>query len=75
MLALMGRDALGVDFPRATHYLDFRHRPISTDQFGNMQFILNPSKVNGSSAVLNMGWEAYGVIGVVNQGGALPSGF
>jgi len=66
------RDILGADFPRATRYLDFRHRPVNTDQYGNMQVIFNPSSVLGSAATILFGWEAYGVIGQVNQGGSLP---
>ena len=74
MLCLTERDILGCDLPRGTHYLDFRHRPVNTDQYGNMQLILNPNSVLGSAATFLFGWEAYGVIGVVNQGGSLPMG-
>jgi hypothetical protein len=66
------RDILGCDFPAGMRYLDFRHRPVNTDQYGNMQLIVNPSSVGGSAATLLFGWEAYGVIGQVNQGGSLP---
>jgi len=74
MLCLVERDILGSDFPPGTHYLDFRHRPINTDTYGNMQLVINPSVVNGSSANTLFGWEAYGVIGQVSQGGSLPMG-
>lgn len=66
------RDVLGCDLPLGTRYLDFRHRPINTDQYGNMQLIINPSSVLGSAATILFGWEAYGVIGQVNQAGSLP---
>lgn len=72
MMCLAERDILGADLPRGMHYLDFRHRPINTDQYGNMQLILNPSTVGGSAATFLFGWESYGVIGVVNQAGSLP---
>jgi P3 major capsid protein len=68
------RDILGDDFPKGMRYLDFRHRPINTDMYGNMQIILNPSSVLGSAATFLFGWEAYGIIGQVNQGGSLPMG-
>jgi hypothetical protein len=68
------RDIMGCDFPAGMRYLDFRHRPISTDQYGNMQLIVNPSSVLGSAATILFGWEAYGVIGQVNQSGSLPMG-
>jgi hypothetical protein len=55
-------------------YLSFRERPIDTNQFGNMQLVINPSAVGGSAAVFLYGWEAFGVIGLVNQGGSIPMG-
>jgi hypothetical protein len=66
------RDILGVDFPKGMRYLDFRHRPINTDQYGNMALIISPSSVLGSAATILFGWESYGVIGQVNQAGSLP---
>jgi len=66
------RDILGADFPRGMRYLDFRHRPINTDQYGNVALIINPSSVLGSAATILFGWESYGVIGQVNQAGSLP---
>lgn len=72
MAATSERDVLGDDFPAGMRYLDFRHRPISTDQYGNMQLIVNPSSVGGSAATILFGWESYGVIGQVNQAGSLP---
>lgn len=74
MLSLMERDQIFADFPAGMHYLDFRHRPIDTDQYGNMQIVFRPSAVGGSGAFFAMGWEAYGIIGQVNQGGSLPMG-
>ena len=74
MISLMERNVIMDDFPAGMHYLDFRHRPIDTNQFGNMQLVINPSSVGGSAAVFLYGWEAYGVIGLVNQGGSIPMG-
>jgi hypothetical protein len=74
MLSLMERNTIGNDFPRGMHRLDFQGRPIDTNQYGNMQLVINPSSVGGAGAVFLYGWEAYGIIGLVNQGGAIPSG-
>lgn len=74
MLGLMQRNILGDDFPAGMYYLDFRHRPINTNQYGNMQLVVNPATVGGSGAVILLGWEAYAIIGLVNQGGSLPMG-
>lgn len=74
MLSLMERNILGDDFPAGMHYFDFRARPIDTNQYGNMQLVINPSNVGGSGAVIYYGWEGFGIIGLVNQGGSIPSG-
>lgn len=72
--ALMGRVRISDDFPTGMYYFDFNDRPIDTSVFGNMQLILNPSSVGGATAVVLLGWEAYGIIGQINQGGSIPSG-
>lgn len=74
MLGLMDRLVIKDDFPAGMYYLDFRHRPIDTNQFGNMVLNINPSSVGGSGAVFYYGAEAYGIIGLVNQGGSIPTG-
>lgn len=74
MLGLLDRNVIMGDFPKGMYYLDFRHRPIDTNQFGNMQLVINPSAVGGAAAVFLYGWEAYGIIGLVNQGGSIPMG-
>ena len=74
MISLMSRNVIMDDFPAGMYYLDFRHRPVDTNQYGNMQLVINPSSVGGSGAVFLYGWEAYGIIGLVNQGGSLPMG-
>lgn len=74
MLGLMDRMVMGDDFSAGMYYLDYRHRPIDTNQFGNMLLNISPSSVGGSAAVIYYGWEAYGIIGLVNQGGSIPSG-
>lgn len=66
------RDILGCDLPAGTRYLDFRARPINTSTYGNMSVIVNPSSVLGSAATILFGWEAFGILGQVNQGGSLP---
>lgn len=74
ILGLMGRNLIMDDFPASMYFLDFRHRPIDTNQYGNMVLVLNPSSVGGSAAFFLFGWEAFGIIGLVNQGGSLQQG-
>jgi len=74
MLGLMCRNIIGDDFPAGMYYMDFRDRPIDTNQYGNMVLNIQPSSVSGSGAYLGYGWEAFGIIGLVNQGGSIPTG-
>ena len=71
---LFSRMKIQDDFPKGTYYMDFRKRPVDTNQYGNMQWVVNPSSVLGIGSVLLIGYEAFGIIGLVNQGGAIPSG-
>jgi len=74
MLGLMCRNVIMDDFPAAMYYISFANRPIDTNQYGNMQVVVNPNSVGGSSAYIAYGWEAFGIIGLVNQGGSIQSG-
>jgi len=55
LIALETRNYCGVDFPPGVYYFSTRERPISTNQYGNMQLILNP---------ITAGAGAYQLIGV-----------
>ena len=74
MLGFMVRNILGDDFPAGMYYMDFRDRHIDTNQYGNMVLNIQPSSVGGSAAYFGYGWEAFGIIGLVNQGGSIPTG-
>ena len=73
-LGLINRNIFMDDPPPGQYTLDFRHRPIDTQTYGNMQAVITPSSVGGSAAYFGFGWEAYGTIGQVNQGGSISSG-
>lgn len=72
--ALFARNIIGDDMPVGGYYLDFRDRPIDTNQYGNMQLVIRPSNVGGSNSNFLYGFESTGTIGLVNQGGSIPSG-
>ena len=74
MQAGRGRTQIGDDFPKGTYYFDFRDRPVDTNQFGNMQWIIAPASVGGSGAFVGLMYESFGYIGQINQGGSIPSG-
>lgn len=71
-LALISDIGLGIDYPKGSYYVNHRNRPINTNQYGNMELILNPSSVNANAQVL-VGYEAFGQIALMNQAGSLPA--
>lgn len=71
-LSLLSSVKLGADWPKGVYYVDHRNRPINTNQYGNMELVLNPSLVN-SGAVVYVGYEAFGQINLMNSAGSLPA--
>jgi hypothetical protein len=45
MQAILTRAILQVDMPAGCYYFDFRKKPLSTVQYGNLSLIVNPSSV------------------------------
>lgn len=68
---LKARNILGNDPPKGTYYFDHRNKPINTVQYGNMELIVNPSVVSGSTAAFLVGFEALALINQVTQAGSL----
>lgn len=52
--ALLSREELDTDLPAGMYYFSHRKRAISTSQFGNMQFVINPSTSSASSKLQMM---------------------
>lgn len=71
--SLRTRNMIADDYPRGTYYFDHRTKPISTDQFGNMQLIAVPSSVAGSGSQFLVGFESMGFKNQIARGGSLPS--
>lgn len=70
---LLTRNMIADDFPRGVHYFDHRVKPISTDQYGNMQLLVTPSSVAGSASQFLVGFESMGFKNQIARGGSLPS--
>jgi hypothetical protein len=68
---LMSRLIIESDFPYRMFYFDFRHKPISTIQYGNMEMIVNPSVVTNSQTAFFVGFEALALINMITQAGSL----
>jgi hypothetical protein len=45
MAAILTRNILHVDMPKGFYYFDFRRKPLSTVQYGNLNLVINPSTV------------------------------
>jgi hypothetical protein len=77
MIALWTRNRMMVDFPIGTYYFDHRHRPISTNQFGNMELVFNlgtsgQALASGSSVVTM--YEMFALVNLIGQAGSLQIG-
>lgn len=71
--SLRTRNMIADDYPRGTYYFDHRTKPISTDQFGNMQLIVQPSNVAGAASQFLVGFESMGFKNQIARGGSLPN--
>lgn len=69
--ALQSRNLLGDDFPAGVYYFDFRGKPLSTIQYGNMQLIMNPSANIATGANMPVGYEALALANQVTNAGSL----
>lgn len=76
MAAIMTRNIMHVDMPKGLYYFDFRRKPLSTVQYGNLSLVLNPSTVTstlGASQFI-VGFEQLAVQNQVVGAGSLAGG-
>ncbi len=71
--ALQTRNMIGTDFPKGCYLLDHRRKPIDTNQYGNMSFVLNASSVAASSSLL-LGYEMLAIQSQAINAGSLQGG-
>ena len=71
LAALQVRDVIYTDFPPGCYYFDHRRKPLATNQFGNLNLILNASTIN-TGAQLLMGFEDFALINNVQGAGSFP---
>lgn len=48
MASILTRNIMHVDMPKGMYYFDFRRKPLSTVQYGNLNLIVNPSTVTSA---------------------------
>lgn len=67
----LSRLIIGDDFPDTMYYFDFRNKPVSTIQYGNMQLIVNPNTVTDNQTSFFVGFESLALINMITQAGSL----
>jgi hypothetical protein len=72
LIAMQTRNIIGADMPPGVYYFSSRGRPISTNQYGNMQLILNASTA-GPTAYINVGYEDFALVNTIQQAGSLAA--
>lgn len=76
MQAILTRGILHVDTPKGMYYFDFRRKPLSTVQYGNLNLVVNPATVTatlGASQFL-VGFEQLAMQNQVVGAGSLAGG-
>jgi hypothetical protein len=71
-IATLVRNLMGVDPPPGMYYFSSRERPISTQQYGNMELVLNAATA-GTGAYLLMGFESFAMLNNVVGAGSLAA--
>lgn len=61
-----GRQAVGDDFARGMYYINTRSKPIATQQYGNMNIVLDAADVQSGAAAL-IGYEAFALTNMIGQ--------
>jgi len=71
MAAFETRLLFGDDPPPGMYYFDHRHRPIWTQQYGNMALLFNPNLVNAGASLI-LGYEMLAQASLITGAGSLP---
>lgn len=66
------RQSLGVDLPPGFYYFNFRDKPISTTQYGNMQLVLNASIATNNPYEL-IAVEDFALVQTLSMAGSLAA--
>jgi hypothetical protein len=70
--ALLQRVKIMTDYPLGSYNFDFRNQPVSTNQTGNMQLLLNAITAASGSTVF-AGFESFALVNTVLGAASLPA--
>jgi len=73
LAALYARQYFMADLPEGVYYFDHRRRPINTNQFGNMELVVNPITAAAQSQIITA-WEYFAQINQLVGAGSMPGG-
>ena len=71
-IATIVRNLMGVDPPPGMYYFSSRERPISTQQYGNMELVIN-ALTAGTGAYALVGYESFAMLNNVVGAGSLAA--
>ena len=71
--ALLGRQTFMADPPPGTYYFDHRRKPLLTNQYGNLELVLNASQAAAGSQLI-VATEAFAQVNQIVGAGSLPTG-
>lgn len=66
------RNHIGTDMPPGGYFFDYRNKPISTTQYGNMELILNAATATNNPYLL-VGVEDFAVVQQLSMAGSLAA--
>lgn len=72
LIALKTRQMIGSDLPPGAYYFPTREKPISTNQYGNMELILNANAAAAGS-YLSMLYEDFALVQSLSMAGSLAA--
>ena len=71
--AFLARSIFAADPPKGMYYFSHRDRPITTQQFGNMELIVNPNANINQAASALVGFESFAQLNQVTFASSLPN--
>lgn len=72
--AFLARNQFAADPPLGAYHFSMRDRPINTQQFGNMEILVNPNSNINAAAYLAINWEFFAALNQVTFASSLPNG-
>lgn len=73
-LTQLNREWMGQDLPAGYYTINHRQKPLFTNQYGNLNLIINPSVVTGSNSTIAVGYEQLQLLNQLPAAGAIPTG-